>query len=184
MEKFVDYNEYGQIELLAYNCISYLMQNNENIWKLIYPSYMTPDCLSKANLTNAQKRSLIYKGQSDSSAFRVFTDGANNNDAMTEMSALIKIYPAAIVPNNYIISTTSVVFECLCHYKVSVLDNYASRSLSMAKEILNSLNGVSIGGIGVLVADKRVSAYNKIQFETYNDKGYSGYSIIMSTQTA
>lgn len=181
-DKFVDYNSFNQIDLLAYNCIVKLLET-ENIWKLIHPDYMTPDCLNKTNLTKTQKRSIIYKGQEDSSPFRVFTDGANNNDAMPERAAILKIYPALIIPNNYVISTTSVVFECLCHYKVNTLDNYASRSLSMVKEILQSLNGENIGGIGVLVADRRVSTNNKIQFGTYSDKGYSGYALTMSTQT-
>lgn len=183
MDKFVDYNNFEQIDLLSYNCIKKLIEENENIWKLIHPDYMTPDCLSKANLTKAQKRSIIYKGQEDSSGFRVFTDGANNDDAMIERSAILKIYPSVIIPNNHIISTTTIVFECLCHYKVNTLDNYASRSLSMAKEILQTLNGVNVMGIGNLTADRKLSANNKIQFGVYSEKGYSGYAITMSTQT-
>ena len=183
MDKFVDYNNFNQIDLLSYNCISELLVNNENIWKLIHPDYMTPDCLSKPNLTKAQKRNLIYKGQEDSSPFRVFTDGLNNNDAMLERCAILKIYPALIIPTNYVISNTSIVFECLCHYKVNTLDNYSTRSLSMIKEILQTLNGVNIGGIGNLVADQKISSNNKIQFGVYSDKGYSGYALTMSTQT-
>jgi hypothetical protein len=184
-DKFVDYNTFKQVDAIPHNCISYLIQNSENIWKLIHPDYMTNDCLFKPNLTIQQKRSLIYTGQQeDSSSYRVFMD-TSNDDAMEERSAILKIHPPLIVPINYVISTVTIKFECLCHYKVNSVeknDYHTTRALAMVQELLECLNGQNVGGIGVLIADRRASLNNKIVGGKYAEN-YSGYDVVMSTQT-
>lgn len=181
MNTFVDYNSWEQVNMFSYNCISYLLQSNESIWKMLY--YMTPDCLDKPNVPMNIKRNLIYNGQTDSSSFRLFMDGSNN-DAFTQQCAILKIYPGLLIPDNHIIGTTSIAFDCLVHYKVNTLNTYATRSLTMITELIKTLNGINIGGIGVLNMDRRVSPYNKVQFNLNNDKSFSGYSLVMCTKTA
>ena len=44
------YAKYGIIPTLSYNAISYLINNNELIWKLLF--YNTPEAWNETNLTN------------------------------------------------------------------------------------------------------------------------------------
>lgn len=190
MSTFNDYNKYDQIDMLAYSAVSKLLTDNENIWKMLY--YPDPkvliDPISFPDLTSAQKRALIYRGQQeDTSDFRVFFTGGNNNDAFVERVTLLRIYPLTTIPDNNIIGTTSVVFECISHYKVDTIYNtessYSARSLTIIKEILKTLNGQSIdGGLGAMFFNKRQGFSNKIQYEVFTDKGFSGYSLIMSVK--
>jgi len=188
MSENSDYNRYEQLDSLSYNCISELM-HNENIWKLLY--YMNPEVLidptTYPNLTSAQKRNLIYRGQAeDASAYRVFFTGGNNDDAFVERVTLLRVYPLTVIPDNHIVGTVSLVFECLSHYKVDTICNtevpYSARSLTIIKEIVKTLNNKAIGGLDTLFFNKKQGYNDRIQYEMFTDKGFSGYSIIMSAK--
>lgn len=176
-----EYSSWENLNMFSYNCISYLMNNNENIWKLLF--YLTPDALDKPNLTMSQKRNLIYKGQVDSSLYRIFMDGGNN-DAFDQQCTILKVYPIVLIPDNKIVGTASIEFDCLSHYKVNTLNTYSLRSLTIIQELIKTLNGAEIEGLGVLSFDRKGSSYNKGLFNLSNDKSYSGYSLVMSTHTA
>lgn len=188
MATFNDHNDFENIDMFAYNCISQLMKN-ENIWKLLY--YPDPkaliDSVSFPNLTSAQKRGLIYRGQTeDASLYRVFFTGGNNDDSFGERVTLLRVYPLAAVPDDNIKGTASIVFECISHYKVDTIYNtetsYSARSLSLIKEIIGTMNGAEVSGLGRLFFNKKQGYNNKIQYEVFSDKGFSGYSIIMSAK--
>lgn len=177
---FTEYNSWEQLTKFSYNCINYLLNNNESIWKLLY--YMESDALEKPNLTVEQKRNLIYNGQVDSSSYRIFMNGGNN-DAFTKECAILKIYPVISIPNNRVVGTTSICFDCFAHYKINTLNTYSTRILTMVQELIKYLNGTDVGGLGYLSLDRQVSNYNKIQFVLNDNKAYEGYSLIMSIRT-
>ena len=60
------YAKFEHLPQYQNNIITYLIKNNENIWKLLY--YNTPDCLQQNNLTIDQKSALIYTGQNISNS--------------------------------------------------------------------------------------------------------------------
>ena len=70
------YNTYSSIPLISYNIISYLIDNNETIFKLLYynDSNAWRSDSNHPNLTKVQKGSLIFDGikpQTDSRIFKI-----------------------------------------------------------------------------------------------------------------
>ena len=49
----------------------------------------------------------------------------------------------------------------------------------MVEEILKTLNGVDVGGIGVLAFDRKNSFYDIAAQEIWNNRNFYGFRIIM-----
>lgn len=68
------FNNFEPVPTLTYRIFSYLLSATsneaENFWKVLY--YPTADCLSKDNLTFAQKKKLIWKGEANENDFKLF----------------------------------------------------------------------------------------------------------------
>lgn len=168
------YNKYEQLPLLSYNCISYMLDNNEIIWKLL--KYNTSDAWSQSDLTRTEKSALIYAGQANQTDFRVFMDvGADT--ALTEEMCILRITPAELRPTNHIIGNTTIVFECYCHYKINHLNNYTTRLNTVAQQIIEIFNGQEIGGIGKLYFDAKSSS--RCKMNVIGAIPYKGVAITM-----
>lgn len=151
------FNEYSQI---SYNIISYLITNNELIWKLL--KYHTRDAWNKADLTQQEKAQLIYSGQDDSTNFFVFMD-EGNPDVHTREDCIVRVSPSVIYPENRTVATLSVHFETYAHYKVNTLSNYTTRVDTITQEALKTLNGARIDGIiGRLYFDRLASMQARV----------------------
>ncbi len=175
-----EYNEFYRIDEFSYNCISYLMKNNELIWKLLY--YNDPDAYSKSDLTQVEKASLIYDGSVFPKNFGVFMDGGNP-DAIDWEKCILRIVPYRAMPENRVVGTLSMSFEVYCHYKVNTLDNYKTRIDVITREILKEFNGFElIGGIGKLYFDRMASQTDRMLIT--GQLPYKGKQIIMSTKVA
>lgn len=172
-----DYNKFEQLSQMPYNIISYLLQNNQNLWKLL--NYTTSDALNQFDLTNKQKGTLIYNGQTDSSLYRCFMSPFTD-DAFTEQCAQLRIYPVTIIPENQVIGNISFAIEVMSHVKINQLSNYSTRILCMLQEVLQSLNGIKIGGIGFLNFNRMSNSNNVARLNIYNNRSYIGYTAILS----
>ena len=169
------YNEYEELPLASYNCAKYLLENNELLWKLLY--YSDPNAYkndsSHPNLTTAQKGALIYDGNPVETNYRVFFD-AGQDDAWTGANCVLRIAPFDIEPTNHIYGKVGMLFQCYAAYKINTLSNYNIRTLRVIQQVLKTLNGAEIGGIGRLFFDARASRYcnmkigGQINFKSYN----------------
>jgi hypothetical protein len=155
-----EYNKYTEFPFLSYNCISYLMQNNEDIWKLL--KYNTANALNEPNLTNAQKAALIYKGQEKETDFRVFFDGGQDDSWKIECG-ILRIYPYDIDPINWKIGNISLCLQVFCHYKVNHLVNYTTRVDTIIQNLIETLNGADIEGIGRLHFNKKAARMSGVR---------------------
>jgi len=145
---------------LSYNCISYMLDNNEMIWKLL--KYNTSDAWSQSDLTRTEKSALIYAGQANQTDFRVFMDvGADT--ALTEEMCILRITPAELHPTNHVIGNVVMLFECYCHYKINHMDNYTTRLNTITQQIIEVFNGQEIGGIGRLYFNAKSSSKCKMR---------------------
>lgn len=154
------YNFFYEYNQISYNIISYLMSNNELIWKIL--KYHTSDAWNKSDLTQAEKAQLIYSGQDDSTGYYVFMD-EGNPDVHTREDCIIRISPAVVYPENRTVATLSVLFETYAHYKVNTLSNYTTRTDTIIQEALKVLNGAKIGGVvGRLYFDRLASMQARI----------------------
>jgi hypothetical protein len=146
------YNLYPDYDTFPYQCIDFLINNNEMIWKLL--KYNTPDAWKKSNLSSSEKRDLIYNAQEDSSLYRVFMD-TGQSDVVTGEQSILRISNYAIYPENRTVSTMSMMFEIYSHYKINHLNNYKVRVDVIIGELLKTFNGVDVGaGIGRLNFDR------------------------------
>jgi len=154
------YNKYDQLPLLSYNCISYMLDNNELIWKLL--KFNTADAWDQDDLTRVEKSALIYAGQSNQNDFRVFMD-VGADDAVKEEMCILRITPIELSPTNHIIGKVTMGFECYCHYGINHLSNYSTRLNTIAQQIIEVFNGKEVGGLGKLYFDARASSRCKMR---------------------
>lgn len=171
------YSKITGFSSFSYNCITYMMEKSESIWKLLF--YNDADAYKKPNLTIEQKRSLIYAGQPDETLFRVFMSEKQPN-AWIHEACVLRIYPYSIYPENRTINTTTIVIDTYTHYRIDTLSNYKTRTDSMVEELVGIFNGSNIGGLGRLFFNAGASRENRAL-----DAGqtpYGGKRILMSTK--
>ena len=173
------YNKFKTVRSFGYRILCYLIEKNEEIWKLL--KYNTPDALSKPNLTIKEKRDLIFTGNGDSEDFRIFRSPFLD-DAITSQEAQLRIYNSVLSPGNRSVGTVDICIECLCHNKIINLDNYESRIEVMIQQVLECLNGADIAGVGVLAFDKDMSEYDICRMNIYNNRNFFGATIWMSVK--
>jgi hypothetical protein len=173
------YNTFSLLPQISYNCISYLLENNELVWKLL--KYPTNDAWNKTNLTSAEKGALIYDGSpitGDSSDFRVFMD-SGQPDAWTKEACILRICPYLARGKNRTVGTISILFEVFSHYKINTLSNYQTRVDTICQQLLETFNGLEIGGLGKAYFDVLGDQADKLS--SAGAVPYKGKQIIMTT---
>lgn len=171
------YNKFTGFSNLCYNILGYLMVNNENLWKLLY--YDRPDALDQPNLTLGQKRELIYQGSGDSEKYKVFRC-PYIDDAITSETSQLRVYALTVRPENRSVSVIDFALDCITHTKLSELEGAQSRVERMVEEILGTLNGQEIDGVGKLFFDASRAAYDGARNEIFNNRYFYGFQIILS----
>jgi hypothetical protein len=152
------YNKFEALPLFSYNCISYLIDHEEMLFKLL--KYNDFDCWNKPNLTRAEKGALVYDGSPDETKFRVFMDVGADNSWLVE-ACILRISPLTITPTNYIYGNVSMGFEIYSHYKINQLSNYMTRIDYATQRIIEVMNGAEVEGLGRLYFDRRAMGGSK-----------------------
>ena len=154
------YNKFVDYPLFSYNCVSHLLTdtNIELMWKLLY--YNDRDAwkadAAHPNLTRAQKSALIYDGSLDSTSYRVFLD-FGIDDPWNVEAAQIRISPIALDPANRVIGNIVMALEAYVHFKINTLSNYQTRTDTITQQLIRSLNGALIEGIGQMYFDAKAN---------------------------
>jgi hypothetical protein len=172
------YAQFENLDQFSYNCVKYLMEQDEVIWKLLY--YKTPDAWSKANLSQSEKASLIYDGSDNTAPFSVFMD-IGSPDVVSNEASIIRISPYSITPENRTVATVAIMFEVYCHYKLNHLSNYTVRTDVIMKRFIQVFNGAHIGGLGRLFFDRMASDYPRMDLA--GQLPYRGKWLIMATKS-
>jgi len=162
---------------LSYNCINFLLNSNEDVWKLLF--YNEPDALNKTNLTAEQKRSLIFAGQPDETLYRVFSSEKQPN-AWVHEACILRIFPSVIYPDNRTVNTIMMTFDIYSHYRIDTLSNHNTRVDTIVEEIVSLFSGSNVGGLGRLAFNVASSRQ-----DGGRDSGqipFGGKRIVMSTK--
>lgn len=167
----VSYAKYSDFNLFSYKSIAYMMDKNEEIWKLL--KYLTPDAWNKPNLTKEEKAALIYEGSEDGTGFRVFLDDGLP-DVQIREDCIIRISPFSLKAYNRTYGTIYIRVEIYAHWKINHLSNYTTRVDTISKEVLGLFNGATIGGIGKLHFDAAQSAATQSRMETSGQIPFKG----------
>lgn len=181
MEK--SYNKLIGYEQIPYKIISYLIENNENLWKLL--KYPQSDALERPNLTLAEKASLIYNGQEDSSEYKVFLF-EKTDDLFEDRTSQIRIFNLNTDLINRTVGVQDVGIFIAVHDKINMLNNYTNRMDNIVKEIFFTLNGSEIGTLGVLFCDEQRRRNTGIQkgFNLGNNRNFIGAQMIFAVNIA
>ncbi len=157
------YAQYEGFDSISYDCIKYLMDNDELIWKLL--AYSTPDAWNKANLSQEEKAALIYTGQDDASLFKVFMDDGNP-DAFTQEGCLIRIHPYTLNPDNRVWGSVTVMFSVFSNFHANHLSNYKTRNHVIVQRFIQVFNGINVPH-----ADNPNTSIGKLHFDAMGTFG-------------
>lgn len=189
MTRSLNFNTFKNISKVPYTVVMDYLFYNENIWKLIY--YTVDEDgkpiarpLERPSLTSKQKRSLIYNGIDDVNKYRVFLSNVPISEEVTGQVQQIRIYRDRVLPKDAFMSNATWTIELPCHNAIStiIVDNIiVNRVDLLQEEILETLNGKEIGGIGTLMfsydSPQRMS--DRSDFVRFNTQ-FSGYVFNMS----
>lgn len=165
-----------------YKILEYLVTNNENIWKMLkYNSY---DALSKPNLTISEKLALLWK-TGVQEKYGVFLTNLVE-DAISESKCIFKLYTYHVYasPSEYL-STVTYEFDFLYGGTMALVDLDGvpvNRGTLFIHEILKTLNGVYIGGVGRLMFNDDQARYDAAHSVIGNSKTFTGVQMWLSTQ--
>lgn len=173
------YNDYSKLPSIPYKIIEKLAIENENLWKLIrWPEY---DCLYKSNLSLDEKMSMIWKLQGKQDKYNIFlTDLVE--DMQPKEKTILKVYSQYLVPKSNIEGLVLYEFDVLYGGKISMIDMDGipvNRGDAVIHEILSTLNGKEVGGVGNIQFNTQKSSMSKGYQNLGNNKTYTGKSILM-----
>jgi hypothetical protein len=178
---FTTINEFAQYEdfdTFAYTCIERLIVYDEMVWKLL--KYNTPDAWSKPDLSKEEKIAMIYRGEDDTSRFRVFMD-SGQPDVITSETTEIRISPYSIKSLDRLTGNIMIMFEVYAHYKINHLSNYRTRTDMIMKRFIQVFNGAIVGGLGKLALDG-IGVYGS-RLETGGQLPFRGKWLLMGNKS-
>ncbi len=146
------YNTDSAIPLISYNCTSYLMKNNELVWKLL--KYPNSDAWDETNLTVAEKRAMIYNGGLDQYDYHVFFDDFQD-DSMDKETTFLRIFPLEDTPESNSISNVAIAMAVYTHSNLNHLSNYQTRVETIIQQLKETFNGATVPKVGTLVYNQK-----------------------------
>ena len=173
------YNSLSALPSIPYNILTYLAQEEQILWKLLY--YNSYDALSQPDLTFSQKMSLLWK-EGPQEPYGVFFTNIVD-DAIPESKMILKIYNYYIHASNLYTAPVVYAFDVLYGPKMSLVDYNGvpvSRADLFVNRILTLLNGVHVGGVGKLAFFDDMSRYDLGRSVIGNSKTFTGYQLFLS----
>lgn len=174
------YNDFISMPYIPYRIIEYLAYNNENLWKIL--KYNTYDCLSEDNLTFEEKMSLIWSHEANQEDYRIFFTALVEN-LIPVSETMIKIYKEIVVPRSTVNAIAGYEIDILYGGKISLIEYNGvpcNRGDVCEAEILSTLNGVEIGGVGRLEFNTRKLSSAKSMNNIGDNKSFTGNSLLLA----
>jgi hypothetical protein len=145
------------------------------------------DALDRPNLTIEQKRSLIWDGDIDrTDKFNIFLTNVQPNEEIDNRTVM-KIYRYQSDPRNNVRAVVSYRFDILFGSKIPLVKLNGitcNRGDVIEMEIMRTLNGEDVAGVGFLQYYERLSALCNSRMGIGNNYTFTGLTIIMATQIA
>lgn len=183
-------NTFKNMDEIPYKIISFMIENNQNIFKLLkYSNSDTP--LEEKDLTIDEKIDMIYKGGSHAEDYNIFLQ-PSMDDAVTKPSCQLRLYQNVTFPENEMISLVTYNIELICHNKINTIRKFVgeegnensivtTRLATMQMEVLNLLHQAEIGGVGGLFFENSNSNRQcQARLNISNNKDYFGYTCVLA----
>ena len=199
------YARYSNLDNIEWKIVDHLIKSKSKyanyLWKIL--KYDTMDCLTKPDLTEEEKLALVYKTDGDAEPFRVFM-GPFVDDAWKIQCSMLHLYVYGADPDTHLSGKIHICFEVIIHNKImniygdaseynpqtnpvelnkngEAITLYKNRATEMFKDIVASLNGAMVNGVGTLQFNKKLSPYDTARATLWNGNSFFGHRIIMST---
>lgn len=162
------YGKYKGWKFNPLRCITYLIENNELIWKIL--KYNDADAWKEEsdggypNLSHDEKAAMIYAGMGDMTKFNVYPD-IGQDESYANQKTLLRITNYKVVPNNRTIGVATIIFEVYSHAQINIMSDRTTRVDTIMEELLETFNGKDIEGIGMgkLFFDKAAVAEDRLE---------------------
>lgn len=174
------YNDFISMPYIPYRIIEYLAYNNENLWKIL--KYNTYDCLSEEDLTFEEKMGLIWSHESNQEDYRIFFTALVENMIPTS-ETMLKIYKDITIPQSRVNAIAGYEFDILYGGKISLIEYNGvpcNRGDVCEAEILSTLNGVEIGGVGRLEFNTQKISASRSALNIGDNKNFTGTSLLLA----
>lgn len=177
------FNKFLTLPFIPYRIVVALTQN-DNFFKLL--KYNTYDALSMPNLTEDEKLQLICKDFDDMQNYNIFLTNIEPNE-LVNSKTILKLYRYDTLPINHIVSTISYRFDILYGTKNALVEYQGvpcPRVDLMEMELMKTLNGADVAGVGKLQFNHDLSRLCRSTLNIGNNYTFTGTSIVMATQLA
>lgn len=174
------FNKYTDMPQIPYKILLYLMEHNENLFKLL--KYNTIDALSKPNLTIEEKKSLLYKDEGIETDYSLFLKPLVTDEMLEECSQL-RFYKSVMIPMNNLNTVLTYEFDIIIGSKMTLVydeqDIPCSRTDLIEKELLSTLNGINLFGVGYFQFNKELSNNCSQRLSISNSKTFYGSALCL-----
>lgn len=198
------YNRLTNLDNIEYKIVDFLARSDSKyanyLWKIL--KYDDQDCLSRENLSYKDKMELLYTNNGESTQSRVFMT-PYVDDSWDEQTSHLHIFVNRVFPTNHLTSKVEVCFEIIVHNKIGVIFGdasefnpesnpvelkdgqpvilYKNRASEMLKDIVATLNGAMVNGVGMFQFNMELSPEERASSTVWNGKKFYGYKLTMST---
>ena len=176
-------NNFSSLSSVPYVIIQYLAEHNDKLFKLL--KYPQSDALSRPDLTIDEKMDMVYVDEDKQITKNIFFKplvGDEEISAVTQM----RLYQFNISPSNVLNAIISYKMDIITGDKISLVYNEdgipCPRITMIEEELLNTLNGKDIFGVGCFQFTRDLSTSDKANFTLSNSKGFFGDSLVMSVR--
>jgi hypothetical protein len=177
------FNKYTSLPSVPYKIISYLAQNNENIFKALY--YQGSDALEQPDLTLEQKINMFYVDEGKEVEKNIFLKPLIGEE-MIDSATQLRIYKYGISPTDNMTSVINYRFDIITGSKISLIYDEdgipCSRLDFIESELLNALNCLDLFGTGKFQFNRDLSTSDKQILTLSNSKNFFGSILIMSVR--
>ena len=173
------YNNYKAMPYIPYRIIEYLANNNENLWKIL--KYNTYDCLSEDDLTFEEKMELVWSHEANQEDYNIFLTALVEN-MIPVSGTIIKIYKEMTLPRNHINAVAGYEIDILYGGKIALVEYNGipcNRGDVCEAEILSTLNGVEVDGVGKLEFSMKKLGSSRSSLNIGDNKSFTGTSLLM-----
>lgn len=176
------FNHYEFMPYIPYKIVEYLATNNENLWKIL--KYNDYECLSKPNLTFEEKIAMIWNREGNQQDFSIFFSQLVEN-MIPDSKSILKIFKVLTTPRDTIRAVGSYEFDILYGGKIALVEYNGipcNRGDVVEAEILKTLNGADVGGVGMLQFNTKLSTASRSSLNLGNSKTFTGTSLVLSVE--
>lgn len=177
------FNKFTNLPSVPYLILSYLAENNEDIFKALF--YQEVDALSRPNLTLEQKLDMIYVDEGKEVDKHLFLKPLIGEE-MIDSATQLRIYKYGISPIDSMVSVVTYRFDIITGSKISLIydnnDIPVSRLDFIESQLLNTLNGIDLFGTGKFQFNRDLSTQDKQILTLSNSKNFFGSILLMSVR--